>query len=51
MRSISTLAGSMERSGIRDLMDAAREMGEPIVHLEVGEPSFTTPGRSSKPRS
>jgi aspartate/methionine/tyrosine aminotransferase len=33
----------MERSGIRDLMDAAREMGEPIVHLEVGEPSFTTP--------
>lgn len=43
MRSISTLAGSMERSGIRDLMDAAREMGEPIVHLEVGEPSFTTP--------
>jgi aspartate aminotransferase/aminotransferase len=43
VRSISSLASSIERSGIRDLMDAAREMGEPIVHLEVGEPSFTTP--------
>ena len=43
MRSISTLANSIERSGIRDLMDAAREMGGEIVHLEVGEPSFTTP--------
>jgi aspartate/methionine/tyrosine aminotransferase len=43
VRSISTLANSIERSGIRDLMDAAREMGGEIVHLEVGEPSFTTP--------
>lgn len=43
MRSISTLASSIERSGIRDLMDAAREMGGEIIHLEVGEPSFTTP--------
>jgi aspartate aminotransferase/aminotransferase len=43
VRSISTLANSIERSGIRDLMDAAREMGGDIVHLEVGEPSFTTP--------
>lgn len=43
MRSISALANSIERSGIRDLMDAAREMEGPIIHLEVGEPSFTTP--------
>ena len=43
MRSISNLANSIERSGIRDLMDAAREMGGEIIHLEVGEPSFTTP--------
>jgi aspartate/methionine/tyrosine aminotransferase len=43
VRSISHLAGSIERSGIRDLMDAAREMGGEIIHLEVGEPSFTTP--------
>ena len=43
MRSISHLASSIERSGIRDLMDAAREMGGEIIHLEVGEPSFTTP--------
>jgi aspartate aminotransferase/aminotransferase len=43
VRSISTLAGSIERSGIRDLMDLAREMDGPIIHLEVGEPSFTTP--------
>ena len=43
MRSISTLAGSIERSGIRDLMDLAREMEGRIIHLEVGEPSFITP--------
>jgi aspartate/methionine/tyrosine aminotransferase len=43
VRSISRLANSIERSGIRDLMDAAREMEGPIIHLEVGEPSFTTP--------
>lgn len=43
MRTISKLATSIERSGIRDLMDAAREMEGPIIHLEVGEPSFITP--------
>ena len=43
MRGTSTLANSIERSGIRDLMDLAREMTGPIVHLEVGEPNFDTP--------
>jgi aspartate/methionine/tyrosine aminotransferase len=43
VRSISTLASSIERSGIRDLMDLAREMEGRIIHLEVGEPSFITP--------
>ena len=43
MRSISTLANSIERSGIRDLMDLAREMDGRVIHLEVGEPSFITP--------
>ncbi len=43
VRTISKLANSIERSGIRDLMDAAREMDGPIIHLEVGEPSFITP--------
>src|SRR4051812_15086594 len=43
MRGTSTLVNSIERSGIRDLMDLAREMTGPIIHLEVGEPSFITP--------
>jgi aspartate/methionine/tyrosine aminotransferase len=43
VRGISTLAGSIQRSGIRELMDAARELGDSVIHLEVGEPSFTTP--------
>ena len=43
MRTTSRLVNSIERSGIRDLMDLAREMEGPIIHLEVGEPSFITP--------
>lgn len=31
------------RSGIRIVMDRAWELGEPITHLEVGEPKFATP--------
>lgn len=31
------------RSGIRVVMDRAWELGEPIHHLEVGEPRFATP--------
>lgn len=43
MRGASNLANSIERSGIRDLMDLARSMSGEIIHLEVGEPNFTTP--------
>jgi aspartate aminotransferase/aminotransferase len=43
MRGTSKLANSIERSGIRDLMDLARSMSGEIIHLEVGEPNFTTP--------
>ena len=31
------------RSGIRAVMERAWEIGEPITHLEVGEPDFPTP--------
>lgn len=34
---------SLPRSGIRAVMDRAWELGEPITHLEVGEPGFATP--------
>lgn len=33
----------LPRSGIRVVMDRAWELGEPIHHLEVGEPRFATP--------
>jgi len=33
----------LPRSGIRVVMDRAWELGEPITHLEVGEPDFPTP--------
>jgi aspartate/methionine/tyrosine aminotransferase len=32
----------MSRSGIREIMDLAWELGD-VVHLEVGEPNFDTP--------
>lgn len=34
---------NLPRSGIRAVMDRAWELGEPITHLEVGEPGFSTP--------
>lgn len=33
----------VKRSGIRAIMDQAWELGEPITHLEVGEPNFAVP--------
>ena len=38
----STLAQALPRSGIREVMDLARQMDDVIV-LVVGEPSFNTP--------
>lgn len=46
MRATPPLPADLEaipRSGIRVLMDRAWEIGEPITHLEVGEPGFSTP--------
>src|ERR687886_187708 len=33
----------MPRSGIREVMDLAWSMREPVIGLHVGEPSFSTP--------
>lgn len=46
MTSLPPLPAELERlprSGIRLVMDRAWELGEPITHLEVGEPRFATP--------
>jgi len=46
MTSLPPLPADLERlprSGIRLVMDRAWELGEPITHLEVGEPRFATP--------
>jgi len=42
VKPLSTLAESLPRSGIRAVMEIASQM-ENVIHLEVGEPSFTTP--------
>ncbi|MCC7023098.1 MAG: aminotransferase class I/II-fold pyridoxal phosphate-dependent enzyme [Thermomicrobiales bacterium] len=43
MKPLSELAQSLPRSGIREVMDLARQMDE-VIMLAVGEPSFNTPG-------
>jgi len=43
---MAMLAGSargMPRSGIREIMDLAWSLPEPVIGLHVGEPSFATP--------
>ncbi|MEA2585963.1 MAG: aspartate aminotransferase [Thermomicrobiales bacterium] len=42
MRSLSLLAESLPRSGIREVMELAAKL-DGVIHLEVGEPSFNTP--------
>ena len=42
MRPLNSLVKNMRRSGIREIMDLARELPD-VVHLEVGEPGFPTP--------
>src|ERR671921_500778 len=42
MKPRSTLAEALPRSGIREVMDLARQMDDVII-LVVGEPSFNTP--------
>lgn len=43
MPSLPAALESLPRSGIREVMDQAWKIGEPITHLEVGEPDFATP--------
>jgi aspartate aminotransferase/aminotransferase len=42
MKPVAKKAASMQRSGIREMMDLATGM-EDVLHLEVGEPDFQTP--------
>jgi aspartate aminotransferase len=43
MARLAHAAESIPRSGIRHIMDAAWSIGEPVIGLHVGEPSFTPP--------
>lgn len=42
MKPLSSVAESLPRSGIREVMALASQM-QNVIHLEVGEPSFNTP--------
>jgi aspartate aminotransferase len=43
MPNLAPNAERMPRSGIRRIMDLAWSLGEPVIGLHVGEPSFATP--------
>src|SRR5215208_5453340 len=43
MATLADHARRMPRSGIREVMDLAWSMGDPVIGLHVGEPSFATP--------
>lgn len=43
MVEVSRAVRSLPRSGIREIMELAWEVGD-VIHLEVGEPNFDTPG-------
>lgn len=43
IKNLSNTAVSLPRSGIRVLMEMASKMND-VIHLEIGEPSFPTPG-------
>lgn len=48
MPRLSTNAEQMPRSGIRRIMDLAWNLGQPVIGLHVGEPSFATPDHVRK---
>jgi aspartate aminotransferase len=48
MPNLAPNAERMPRSGIRRIMDLAWSLGEPIIGLHVGEPSFATPDHVRK---
>src|SRR4051794_11373901 len=43
MKALASAVAALPRSGIREVMDLAATR-EGVIHLEVGEPSFATPG-------
>jgi aspartate aminotransferase len=45
---LATNAERMPRSGIRRIMDLAWSLGQPVIGLHVGEPSFPTPDHVRK---
>ena len=48
MPHLATTAERMPRSGIRRIMDLAWSLGQPVIGLHVGEPSFPTPDHVRK---
>jgi aspartate aminotransferase len=48
MPHLATNAAQMPRSGIRRIMDLAWSLGQPVIGLHVGEPSFATPDHVRK---
>ena len=44
MAELAQHAQQMPRSGIREVMDLAWSLPDPVIGLHVGEPSFATPG-------
>ncbi|HEX8858538.1 MAG TPA: aminotransferase class I/II-fold pyridoxal phosphate-dependent enzyme [Actinomycetes bacterium] len=48
MPHLATNAERMPRSGIRRIMDLAWSLGQPVIGLHVGEPSFPTPDHVRK---
>jgi aspartate aminotransferase len=48
MPQLATNAERMPRSGIRRIMDLAWSLGQPVIGLHVGEPSFPTPDHVRK---
>ena len=44
MAELAQHAQRMPRSGIREVMDLAWSLPDPVIGLHVGEPSFATPG-------
>jgi aspartate aminotransferase len=48
MPRLATNAEQMPRSGIRRIMDLAWSLGQPVIGLHVGEPSFPTPDHVRK---
>ena len=48
MPKLAANAERMPRSGIRRIMDLAWSLGEPVIGLHVGEPSFPTPDHVRK---